>query len=182
MLGSEQGFILIGSAPAGKPTPFNHIHAMNRELQEGDQIAILIEVNDATGYYTHLLRSFCIGSIPEDLEIQFILAKEAQQLNLNMVKPGVDPLDMLEATNEFLRTRGYPEETRLYAHGQGYDLLERPSFQPGETMKLAAGMNIAIHPGVVSSKASGLICDNYILTEKGVSECLHKTLKQIFVV
>jgi Xaa-Pro aminopeptidase len=110
------------------------------------------------------------------------LTKEAQNISLNMVKPGVDPLDLLAANNEFMRERGYPEETRVYAHGQGYDLLERPSFQPGETMKLAEGMNIAVHPGVMSPKAAGQICDNYLVTKIGVSECLHKTPKEIFVV
>lgn len=181
MLGSEQGFILIGSAPPGEPFPYNQIHATNRELREGDQIGILVEATDASGYYTHLHRIVCIGKVPEELQKLFEVAKEAQKLTLNMLKSGADPQEMLRANNEFMRVRGYPEETRLYAHGQGYDLVERPSFQPGETMKIKAGMNIAPHP-VVSGKGTGTLCDNYIVTETGVSECLHKTPKEIFVV
>jgi len=98
-----------------------------------------------------------------------------------MLKPGADPQEMLRANNQFMRERGYEEETRIYAHGQGYDLVERPSFQPGERMKIEAGMNIAPHPGIVKKGTAG-ICDNYIITEEGVSECLHKTAKEIFVV
>ena len=182
MLGSEQQFILMGSAPAGQAATYNHIHAMNRVIQEGDTIGVLVEAADPAGYYTHLHRSICVGEIPEVLQQQFEIALEAQKMNLDMVKPGIDPLDMLEATNTFAREHGFPEETRIYAHGQGYDLVERPSFQPGETMKLAAGMNIAIHPGAINAKAAGQICDNYIVTENGVSECLHKTPKKIFQV
>lgn len=74
------------------------------------------------------------------------------------------------------------EETRLYAHGQGYDLVERPSFQKGETMKIKAGMNIAPHPAILTKEATAIVCDNYIVTETGVSECLHKIPKEIFVV
>jgi Xaa-Pro aminopeptidase len=154
---------------------------MNRSLSEGDQIGILVEVNDPSGYYTHLHRLVCIGKIPDELNRLFEIAKEAQKVTLNMLKPGADSQKMLQANNEFLVSRGYPEETRLYAHGQGYDLVERPSFQPGETMKIKAGMNIAVHP-VVSGKGTGLLCDNYIVTETGVSDCLHKTPKEIFVV
>ncbi len=182
MLGSEQQFILIGSAPPGNAFGYNSIHAMNRQLKDGDQVGILVEATDAAGYYTHLHRIACIGRIPEDLQKQFEDEKELQALNLKMLKPGVDPMALWEANNDFLRSRGYPEETRLYAHGQGYDLVERPSFQLGEKMKIRENMNIAVHPVVASKKATAILCDNYIVIKTGVSECLHKIPKEIFVV
>jgi Xaa-Pro aminopeptidase len=182
MLGSEQQFILIGSAPAGQPFPYHSIHAMNRKLRKGDQIGILIEAVEPSGYYTHLHRIACIGKIPDDLAKAFEIEKELQALNLKMIKPGVNPLDLLKANNEFLRSKGLPEEHRLYAHGQGYDLVERPSFQVGETMTLKATMNIAVHPVVATPKATAILCDNYIVTETGVSACLHKFPKTITVV
>ena len=182
MLGSEQQFILIGSAPAGNSFPYHSIHAMNRKLQKGDQIGILIEAIEPSGYYTHLHRIACIGKIPDDLAKAFEIEKELQDLNLKMIKPGVNPLDLLAANNDFLRSKGLPEEHRLYAHGQGYDLVERPSFQVGETMKLKASMNIAVHPVVATPKATAILCDNYIVTETGVSKCLHKFPKKITVV
>jgi len=182
MLGSEQQFILIGSAPAGSSFPYHSIHGMNRKLQKGDQIGILIEAIEPSGYYTHLHRIACIGKIPDDLAKAFEIEKELQDLNLKMIKPGVNPLDLLAANNDFLRSKGLPEEHRLYAHGQGYDLVERPSFQVGETMKLKASMNIAVHPVVATPKATAILCDNYIVTETGVSKCLHKFPKKITVV
>ncbi len=182
MLGSEQQFILIGSAPAGSAFGYSSIHAMNRVLKEGDQVGILVEAVDPAGYYTHLHRIACIGSVSDELQKQFEDEKQLQALNLNMLKPGVDPMSLWDANNDFLRSRGYQEETRLYAHGQGYDLVERPSFQIGESMKIQENMNIAVHPVVASKKATAILCDNYIVTKTGVSECLHKTPKEIFVV
>ena len=182
ILGSEQQFILIGSAPPGNAFGYSSIHAMNRALKEGDQVGILIEATDPAGYYTHLHRIACIGKIPEDLQKQFEDEKELQSLNLKMLKPGVNPMEMWDANNNFLRSHGYQEETRLYAHGQGYDLVERPSFQIGETMKIKEGMNIAVHPVVATPNATAILCDNYMVTKTGVSECLHKTPKEIFVV
>ena len=99
-----------------------------------------------------------------------------------MLKPGVGPMELLETNNEFLRKQGYPPEKRLLGHGQGYDLVERPSLQSGETMKIKAGMNIAVHPSVHTKKATAGICENYIVAETGMSECLHQTPKKIFVV
>jgi hypothetical protein len=43
-------------------------------------------------------------------------------------------------------------------------------------------MNFAVHPVVASNKATAILCDNYIVTQTGVSECLHKTPKEIFIV
>jgi len=110
----------------------------------------------------------------------FETAKQAQQLTLELIKPGADPRDLVAANNEFLRSRGLPEEKRLYAHGQGYDLVERPAFREDETMKLMANMNITVHPIVASRRVFAWVCDNYLVTDTGVSECLHKTPKKIF--
>ena len=182
MLGSEQQFILVGSAPAGTPASYNHIHAMNRTIQYGDQVGILVEASEPSGYWTHLHRTICVGKTPNELKDNFEIVLEAQKLSLDLLKPGVHPFDLFEANNAFMRQRGFPEETRIYAHGQGVDLLERPSFQPGETMLIEAGMNIAVHPEIITKEAKAQICDNYIVTDTGVSECLHKTLKILFEV
>ncbi|HUL32077.1 MAG TPA: M24 family metallopeptidase, partial [Thermodesulfobacteriota bacterium] len=84
------------------------------------------------------------------------------------------------ANNEFLVRKGFPPETRLYAHGQGYDLVERPAIRDDEPMKLQAGMNITVHPIIGSDRVWVWVCDNYLITETGVSRCLHQTPQEIF--
>jgi Xaa-Pro aminopeptidase len=180
MLGSEQQIIFVGSAPPGEPVPFNLPHAMNRTIEKGDQVGILIEANDASGFYTHLYRIACLGDIPEELLAHYELAREAQKLTLDLVKPGAHPVELLRRNNEFMRQHGLPEETRIYAHGQGYDMVERPSFQPGETMTIKADMNISVHPAAAGKKAFAMITDNYMVGEAGVGECLHEMPKKVF--
>ena len=53
---------------------------------------------------------------------------------------------------------------------------------PGETIKIQAGMNFAVHPMVNSAKAHGVVCENYVISEKGEPVCLHKTPQKIFVI
>jgi Xaa-Pro aminopeptidase len=180
LLGSEQHIAFVGSSPLGTPVPFNSPHAMNRMLQEGDQVNILLEVNDASGYYTHLSRLAVIGEVSDELQEVHEIALEAQKFSLDLVKPGADPVEILKANNEFLAERNMPIETRIYAHGQGYDMVERPSFQAGETMKIAENMNIAVHPTARNDRAMSLLTDNYIVNKNGVGECIHKTPKKIF--
>lgn len=180
--GSERGLVLVNSGPQGTPVPFAFRHLQNRIIKEGDQISLLIEVNGPGGFYTEISRIFTLGQPSQELQDAFGVALEAQQLTLKMLKPGANPKDIWEANNEFLEKKGYAPEKRLYAHGQGYDLVERPLIRFDEPMKIQAGMNITVHPAAVSPTVWAGICDNYIVNEDGVSECLHKTPKEIIVI
>lgn len=179
-LGSEQQLIMAGSAPLGTPCMMLKRHFANRQIQAGDQFTLMIEVNGPGGLYTELSRNAVLGKASDELLKNVEIAMEAQQVTLDLMKPGADPKDLVAANNEFLASKGFPEEKRLYAHGQGYDLVERPAIRDDEPMKLAANMNITIHPIVATDTVYAWVCDNYLVTETGVSECLHKTPKKVF--
>lgn len=179
-LGSEQQLIMPGSAPMGTPCTQLRRHFTNRVIRKGDQFTLMIEVNGPGGLYAELGRIMVLGKASNELLEAFEMAKEAQKATLNLIRPGADPREIIKAHNEFLKGRGWPEEKRLYAHGQGYDLVERPAIREDETMKLKADMNITVHPIAASKTVFAWVCDNYLITEDGVSECLHKTPKKIF--
>ncbi len=181
-LGSEQQLIMAGSAPMGTPCPMLKRHFMNRKIEKGDQFTLMIEVNGPGGLYTEMGRTCVLGKASEELLEYCEIAKEAQQVTLNLMKPGADPKALFVANNEFLRSKGLPEERRLYAHGQGYDLVERPAIRDDESMRLKKNMNITVHPIVATKTVFAWVCDNYLIGEDGVSACLHKTPKKIFEV
>lgn len=179
-LGSEQQLIMAGSAPLGTPCAQLRRHFTHRKIRADDQFILMIEVNGPGGLYAELGRSCVLGKASNELLDAFEVAKEAQKVTLDRLKPGAVPKDLVSAHNAFLREKGWPEETRLYAHGQGYDLVERPAIREDETMKIEANMNITVHPIIASKKLFCWVCDNYLITEKGLSECLHQTPKKIF--
>jgi Xaa-Pro aminopeptidase len=182
MQGSERQLIQVNSGPSGTPVPFQFRHFQNRMIRDGDQVSVLIEVNGPGGFYTETGRIFSLGEPSQELQDAFGVAVEAQEITLKMLKPGENPKDIWEANNEFLQKRGYTLERRLYAHGQGYDLVERPLIRYDEPMIIQEGMNITIHPAATNATVWATVCDNYIVTEKGVSECLHKIPKEIIVI
>jgi Xaa-Pro aminopeptidase len=182
MQGSERQLILVNSGPPGTPVPFQFRHFQNRMIRDGDQVSVLIEVNGPGGFYTELGRVFSIGTPSQELHDAFGVAKEAQEITLKMLRPGTNPKDIWDANNEFLQKKGYLPEQRLYAHGQGYDLVERPLIRYDEPMKIQEGMNITVHPAATNHTVWVTVCDNYIVTEKGVGPCLHKTPKEIIIV
>jgi Xaa-Pro aminopeptidase len=182
MQGSERQLILVNSGPPGMPVPFVFRHFQNRVIREGDQFSILIEVNGPGGFYAEIGRVFSLGKPSQELQDACGVAREAQEVTLKLLKPGANPKDISDANSDFLQKKGYSPEKRLYAHGQGYDLVERPLIRHDEPMKIQAGMNLTIHPGATHSTVWATVCDNYLVTETGVSPCLHKTPKEIIVV
>jgi len=179
-MGGEQTNIMVGSAAANVASKQLPLHFWNRRIEEGDQFTLLIEANGPSGLWAELGRTICLGKASLELEEQCELAIKAQKLTLSLLKPGADPAAIFKANNDFMKSIGYPEEKRIFAHGMGYDMVERPAIDCGETMKIAARMNIAVHPSVVSAKAAGWVCENYIIAETGENECLHKTVQKIF--
>jgi Xaa-Pro aminopeptidase len=177
-LGAEYANIAVGAAPAGTPAI---IMLPDRILQAGDQFVALIETDGPGGYWGELTRTACLGKVSPELELQFELAKQAQKLTVDLLKPGTPAGIPWDANNAFLRSKRYPEEGRVYAHAQGYDMVERPALDNLEKMRVQANTMFAVHPMVWSDKAVGWICDNYLVTGKSPPLRLHKTAQKIFV-
>jgi Xaa-Pro aminopeptidase len=180
--GSERQFFLVGSGPQGVPTRWQFRRFQNRVIHEGDQVSILIEVNGPGGFYAELGRVFSMGKPAQVLQDAFGTAVEAQELTQKLMKPGVNPKDLWDANNEFLQKRGYNKETRLYAHGQGYDAVERPAIRDDEPMHIQTGMNITIHPFAVNKNVWAPVTDNYLITESGECVWIHNFPKKIIII
>jgi Xaa-Pro aminopeptidase len=179
MLGSEEQLVIGGSGPLGKPVPMQKRHFQNRVIREGDQFTLMIEVNGPGGMYAEIGRVYFLGKVPSELTDAYELCKETQKNTLKLLKPGADPGEIWRANNEFLLSKKQLPETRLFAHGQGYDLVERPAIRDDEPMKLQARMNITVHPIIGSDRVWVWVCDNYLITETGI-QSLHTSPQQIF--
>lgn len=179
-LGSEQGIFLGASATVGARSPFAPRLMQGRTLQKGDHLSLLIEVNGPGGFYTEIARTIVLGKASAELKDGFAAVKAAQDYTLRLIKPGARPADIHAAHNAYMKEHGLPPEMRLYAHGQGYDMVERPLIRQDEPMPLAENMNLAVHPAYETETMFAVICDNYLINGTGVSPCLHQTAKQLF--
>ena len=181
-LGSENGIYLCGSAPDGTPAKIAPRHNQNRVIGEGDVFVLLIENNGAGGFFTELGRTIVLGQASQQIKDELETTLELQKISLDMLKPGASCKDIWDASNEFLRKIGKPEEKRLYCNGQGYDLVERPLVRFDEPMAIQKNMNIVCHPGFMTDKYMSWICDNYIIGDDGPGPCIHKYPQKIIEV
>lgn len=182
-LGGEEAIVMIGSASPGSSTGQFHPFYQHRQVKAGDQVLIMLELGGPGGFYGEIARTWSLGEPPKELVDAFAVAKEAQWLAVDMIKPGAHPGDILDATNDFLTSKGYMADGRLFAHGQGYDLVERPAFRREETMRLKENMMLAVHPIALTPDRSvyAFCCDNFLLLENGV-EHIHKTPQEVIVI
>jgi Xaa-Pro aminopeptidase len=180
LLGSEQGIFLGGSAPVGIRSPFVPRYMQGRRLEKGDHLSLLIEINGPGGFFTEIARTIVLGKASTELKDAFAAVKAAQDHSLSLMKPGTPVRDIFASHNSYMTGHGMPAETRLYAHGQGYDMVERPLIRQDDDMKLQQGMCLAVHPGYETPSLFAVICDNYMIEANGPGECLHKTEKRLF--
>jgi Xaa-Pro aminopeptidase len=179
MLGSEQGIFLCSSAPAGQAASFRPRSMQGRTLERGDVYSLLVENNGAGGYYTELSRIFVLGRASQELIDMHAAVIDTQRYALSLLKPGAACRDIHARHNEYLRKQKLPTERRLNMHGMGYDMVERPLIRHDEDMSIAEHMAIVCHPGVQSERMFVHNTDIYLIETHGVSECLHRTPKQI---
>ena len=177
--GSEQGIYLCASAPLGTPCMFGLRHMQDREIRDGDQLALLVENNGAGGYFTEIGRTCVLGKASQELKDEFDFTLEARRFTLDLLKPGTPCKDIWDAYNEFMQRNGRPEERRLYCHGQGYDMVERPLVRLDEPMSIQANTNIVVHPTYMMERVMSWVCDNYIIGDDGPGERLHSFPEKI---
>lgn len=174
--GSEQGISLVGASDWGKPSwCFDPHYHSNRKLKPGDNLVIIPEHNGPSGHYAHEVVRFSLGEPHPDLIWSFERCNEAYQYLLTLLVPGADCNVILDDFNKWLVGHGLRPESRLLGHSMGYDFVERPAIVPGngETIKLAAGMNFSVHPGIGTENALCYFGANYIIREDGL-ELLHQ--------
>ena len=183
-LGSEQGIYLCQSYKYGAPAAIGPRHLQGRIIEDGDIFNMLVENNGAGGYYTEIGRTIVVGAPPKgalrELEDELAFTLEAQRLTLGRLKPGTPSSEVWDVFNKFMRENGREAENRLYCHGQGYDLVERPLIRNDETMCIEQNMNIVCHPGHMTSNIWSWICDNYIIGDDGPGDSIHNLPQKIF--
>jgi Xaa-Pro aminopeptidase len=170
LAGSEEQQISIAFGPPDA-SPFSQHNWGNtyirRPFREGDIVNLLIESSAAGGYFYDLRRFLCIGSVPKGLHRAYGIAKEARAIMMEKLRPGVTPKVALEASNRFLKRKGFPPETRMAGHGQGLDIGERPIMRADEPAIMESGMVLSVHPTARTGHMAVCIADTHVITASG---------------
>jgi Xaa-Pro aminopeptidase len=125
--------------------------------------------------YTELGRSCVVGTkVPQAMKDELDFCMESRKFTLDLLKPGTPCKEIWSAFNDFMKKNGRPAEARLYCHGQGYDLVERPLIRNDEPWTIEKDMNIVVHPTYIHAGYLNWLCDNYLIGGNGPGDRLHK--------
>jgi Xaa-Pro aminopeptidase len=178
-LGSEEQWIMMGSAPPGAPTPHQPPFLQGRRIEAGDQVFVMIEASGPGGYFAEIGRTWVLGPVPEALKRAWEAARCAQEAAAERLRPGVPVAEVVAASDAVLQRFGFPPERRLMGHSQGYDIVERPAVLAGESLVLEEGMYLALHPAASGREAYAFCCDNFLITREGAGR-LQRTPQAVF--
>ena len=179
-LGSTHGTILAGSAPPGQPAPILPPHLQGRTIRSGDYMNVLLENTGPGGWFGELARPISFGKASAELLEGFEKVCAAQEETRRRMVAGTRCADIFVAHNAYMTAHGMPAEQRIYAHGQGYDIVERPLIRDDETMVLAPDMFFAVHPLQVNKGLFVFVCDNCFIPASGAPGWEHATARRVF--
>lgn len=180
-LGGNNGVILFGSGTRGREPAVFAAGPLsgNRTLVKDDAMTLLVESASPAGYIIEVGRNLVFGKADKAQAELHDMLLQAQVATCRLLKAGAKPNEIFAAHNEYMGGLGLQAEKRLYAHGQGYDMIERPLIRDDEDLTLENGMCIAVHPNGVLGGYFGYVCDNFMLDASGARR-IHKTPQRIF--
>ena len=157
---------IVGSGPNGaKP----HYHHGETEIQPGEPVVLDFGTR-VDGYPSDQTRTLVLGGEADDpVRAVHDLVREAQQVAVDAVEPGVTAADVDRAAREVIEDAGYGDEfIHRTGHGVGLDVHEEPFIVAGNDRELEPGMVFSVEPGVYVPDEFGVrIEDLIVVTEDG---------------
>jgi len=159
------------------PYMFGH-----QTIQKGDCFSLLVELPGPSGFWGEAISTYSMGDpSPLALKAHQDAVDIRDALALRMI-PGADPVELKEFVNASYVDKGYMREKRFGTHGQGYDIVDRPIFDQGESMRLKKNMYFALHANCSNDQLSGSICENYLVDGAGGALRLSRLPAEITII
>jgi Xaa-Pro aminopeptidase len=172
--------ILSQGRDAGVPHSRGDARALVRS-----SVPIVLDIFPAdrsNGYFFDLTRTFCIGTIPDELQRLHDDVLEAFTRARDAVRPGTPARDYQTLVCDLFEAKGYattrsnPKTLEGYVHGLGHgvglEIHEKPSFSllPDNRDLIETGDIVTIEPGLYfPDRELGVrIEDTFVVTENGV--------------
>lgn len=138
-------------------------------FKDGDHYVFSIEIAGPGGYWSQIVRPFCLGKPSSQYERLFEVGKQALDAGLSNLLPGRRIGDIARIISSQAQSAGF--RTGVWSgHGMGLDLGDGIGIFEDSTLELKDGMVITVHPHIMSQdgKEGLLLGDTYVVREKGV--------------
>lgn len=163
--GSGMSFETI--VASGKRSSLPHGVASEKLIEHGDIVTL-----DFGAYYENyvsdMTRTFFVGEAKNEKLIEiYNIVREAKQLAIAAIKPGVTTASIDKIARDYITSHGYGE---FFGHGTGHgigiDIHEAPRVSQQDSTILEPGMVITVEPGIYLPGIGGVRIEDDILVTK----------------
>ncbi len=120
------------------------------------------------GYRSDMTRTIFIGSVPDELRRYHDAVREAQQLAIEALRPGINGQEVDAVARERIEREGVEAYGHGLGHGIGLETHEEPRLRRTEAYPLEAGMVFSVEPGIYLPGVTGIRIEDIVaLTESG---------------
>lgn len=154
----------------GTHTAIPHHEPTSRTLKEDDVILIDCGVK-VKHYCSDMTRVIFWGKPNAELEKMYMMVKRAQNLALNLCRPGTPLNELNQVVQKYFSEVGYAENLlHGIGHGMGLEIHEYPKFasEKKDQQVLKPGMVLTIEPGIYLEGVGGVRYeDTIVITQNG---------------
>ncbi|MCX7661853.1 MAG: M24 family metallopeptidase, partial [Candidatus Omnitrophica bacterium] len=160
----------------GPNSSYPHHISSERKIQNNEPVLIDLGVK-FKGYCSDLTRIFFLGKIKLLIKSFYNLVKEAQDIALRNIKPGVCISLIERKVRSFFKRKGMTNY--LYhslGHGIGLEVHEAPRINLKNTQELKEDMVFTVEPGLYRKRDFGIRIEDIVLVTKNGCEVLSGAL------
>jgi Xaa-Pro aminopeptidase len=161
---------------AGGPnSAMPHAVPGNRALMAGEPILFDWGVR-LNGYCSDISRTLVMGKPDDTFQKVFQTVREAQEMAVAAVKPGIDARSVDAVARSHIEKMGFKDRFgHGLGHGVGLAIHEKPRLSPLSDDVLKPGMICTVEPGIYLPGWGGVRLENMIVVTADGAEVLNKT-------
>lgn len=160
-LGAEGLSVLVATGPGmARPQP------SDRPLQRGDVIQFSVEPEGPAGLWVQTVRMFAVGAISTATARLMETGLLAEACGAASLRSGTTANDTATRMLEQLQV-SEEELASPLGHGIGFDNSEPPRISRTSSEVLQTGMDIVLHPDIITSEAAMFLGNTYHVRNEG---------------
>lgn len=154
----------------------------NKLLKMGDPVVIDFGAR-YRGYHSDETVTVFVGKASERHRKIYLTVKEAHDMAIDAVRPGVRFSDIDRAAREHIEKAGYGKYFgHGVGHGVGLNVHEGPSISPNSKGTSGEGMVFTIEPGIYIPKVGGVRIEDMVVVTKDGCRILTKISKEMRII
>ena len=132
------------------------------------------------GYCSDMTRTVVVGKAEPEFKKIYNIVKEAQQVGLDAIRPGIPGKEADAAARQVIENAGYGKYFgHSLGHGVGLLIHELPNLSPKSDIILKPGMVVSCEPGIYIYGKTGVRIEDLVAVTENGRENLTKLTKDL---